>query len=496
MLSIDVPETTVEQRIMMISNHIARDRCMTAYHFLMNNDKSSYRMYVEKHKNLLSSCQKPLKTDIFLWEGIECALWPTLYPLTDWCESLLGGSLDRSSCKISFLTKCLGPILDYSQNYNLLHFIFDKYMFKTITGAINTAKHLHVSPFHSLSSKSFSPAFWEWQHRHLLDVVRQFGLPTLFITFSPSEWTFPAPQWLLNVRDRYNLPPTKTALFETIHFAHVLEQIVKGYMCGTNNEKWTSHLFHYNHLKNRSSVITYFYRFEFQGRGTLHMHLLVWLNNCKYIDYSKITATLPNVDDPLYKIVKKHQCSDTPSPCLKVQNDNTFVHDQDDTIHIHCPADAFALNMRAYISSLLPALQCSMDVQCSNGKGMLLKICHLPYFSKWQNTFNGDSLFNRNIHATHIALQHLITLKVCEPVMWFLLLQKNICHFHGTKVQFTPPLPKLPHSNQQLAAYYSKPSCAADLSLITFLRQNNTSLSQKQRHPHSSLSGCQVLLHH
>ena len=51
----------------------------------------------------------------------------------------------------------------------------------------------------------------------------------------------------------------------------------------------------------------YFNRFEFQGRGTLHMHLLVWLNNCKYIDYSNITATLPHVDDDaLYNIVTTH----------------------------------------------------------------------------------------------------------------------------------------------------------------------------------------------
>ena len=139
MLSINVPETTVEQCINMISNDTARDRCTTAYHFLMNDNNSSYRIYVEKHQNLLSSCQKPLKTDLFLWQGIDCALRPNLYPFTEWCESLLGGSLDRSSCKISFITKCLGPILDYCQNYNLLHFIFNKYMFKTITGAIKTA---------------------------------------------------------------------------------------------------------------------------------------------------------------------------------------------------------------------------------------------------------------------------------------------------------------------------------------------------------------------
>ena len=94
-------------------------------------------------------------------------------------------------------------------------------------------------------------AFSEWEHRHLFDVIRQFGLHTIFINFSPLERKFPAPQWPLNVRDHYNLPPTKTALFEIIHFAHALEKIVKGYMCGTNIEKWTSDLFHCNHIKNQ-----------------------------------------------------------------------------------------------------------------------------------------------------------------------------------------------------------------------------------------------------
>ena len=56
MLSINVAETTVEQRINVISNDTGRERCMTAYHFLLNDKNSSYRIYVEKHQNLLSSC--------------------------------------------------------------------------------------------------------------------------------------------------------------------------------------------------------------------------------------------------------------------------------------------------------------------------------------------------------------------------------------------------------------------------------------------------------
>ena len=53
----------------------------------------------------------------------------------------------------------------------------------------------------------------------------------------------------------------------TIHIAHVLEQVVCGYLCGSNDSRWTEHVFNYNGLQNRNNVNTYFYRFEFQVRG-------------------------------------------------------------------------------------------------------------------------------------------------------------------------------------------------------------------------------------
>ena len=37
------------------------------------------------------------------------------------------------------------------------------------------------------------------------------------------------------------------------------------------------------------------------------------------------------------------------------------------------PAEAFRRNLRGYISTVLPALKCRMDVQTSDGKGMLLR---------------------------------------------------------------------------------------------------------------------------
>ena len=74
---------------------------------------------------------------------------------------------------------------------------------------------------------------------------------------------------------------TKLAAYETMPIAHMLEQIICGYLCGSNMNKWNKHVFNYESLKHYSNVNTYFYCFEFQKQGTLHVHLLVWLKNVK-----------------------------------------------------------------------------------------------------------------------------------------------------------------------------------------------------------------------
>ena len=64
-------------------------------------------------------------------------------------------------------------------------------MFRIISGAVESAKKLHCSPSKALDDKFFSSSYWHWQHRYLIDAVKQFGYPTFFITISPYEWDFP-----------------------------------------------------------------------------------------------------------------------------------------------------------------------------------------------------------------------------------------------------------------------------------------------------------------
>ena len=212
---------------------------------------------------MLDQGKEPNIFDIYKWVGIEFAIWPNLYPFTSWCESIHDGGEHRQSFKISFIAKCFSQVVDYSLNFELLQFVFDRWLYKTITGAINSCRLYSnedalSSAFYALQDKPFSVGYWDWQHRYLIDAVCQFGFPSLFITISPSEWSFPLPAWLDEISRATGYSPTQTPCFETYHFMHVLEQIVRGYLCGSNDCNWPSHIFSYNYSAS-NNIPTYFY---------------------------------------------------------------------------------------------------------------------------------------------------------------------------------------------------------------------------------------------
>ena len=80
-------------------------------------------------------------------------------------------------------------------------------------------------------NETFSVEYWKWQHRFLLDAVAQHDPPSLFLTISPYEWSFPLPPWLTSLRQVTGKGPTELALLETSHIVHVLEQIICLVIC-------------------------------------------------------------------------------------------------------------------------------------------------------------------------------------------------------------------------------------------------------------------------
>ena len=178
--------------------------------------------------------------------------------------------------KLSFNIKLHSLIIYYGLHFEL--FQYDGWLFKTVSGAINTTQLLKCSPTHYLDMKSFSPTFWQWQHRFVIDAVDQYGLPDVFITLScPYEWSFLFPLWIERIRQQTGKGPTKLAGHKTSHIVNVSIQIVRGYLCRSNSQKWSNHVFNYSGNAKQKISRPFFYRCEFQKRGTIHLHLLVWL---------------------------------------------------------------------------------------------------------------------------------------------------------------------------------------------------------------------------
>ena len=222
------------------------------------------------------------------------------------------------------------------------------------------------------------------QHRLLQDAVDQFSYPSLFLTISPYQWTFPMAKWIDHIRSASASNPTHLAAYETIHIAHTLEQLLRRYLCGSNTKTWTKHVFTYSKIKGRSNISTYFYRFEFQQRGTVHVHLLVWLKNVKKIQHHLIRSDIPwGNPDLAFLIYKLQQSNKGVLACNEQPTTITNVNGKD-VLQLHHPQEAFALNLRCYLSSVVSALRCRKDVQFSDGNDMLLRYIS-SYVSKWQD---------------------------------------------------------------------------------------------------------------
>ena len=130
-------KTSIIDNIHKLEDQNLVHRCNVAYEYLMQN-YSSYKHFV----NLRELAMKDNETfNIYNCQqssGIECALWPMLYPETQFHEMTLNRCHNQASSKVVFMKKVFCELTDCSPIYELLQFHYDLWLFKTVTGAIAT----------------------------------------------------------------------------------------------------------------------------------------------------------------------------------------------------------------------------------------------------------------------------------------------------------------------------------------------------------------------
>ena len=329
--------------------------------------------------------------------------------------------------------------VDFSLDYEMLHYQYDRWLFKTITGAIYSSWASGCSPNAAIQQKSFSAMYWQWQHLYLLNADRQYGFPSFFLTISPYEWTFSWPRFLENIREDHCLEPTDLPLLETLHVGHVLEQIARGYLTGANCNRWRQHMFSNQEQPTQSNVLTYFYRFEFQSRGTLHLHMLVWVKDLSLISANLLHASIPweNANDAF--LVADTQKSS--SSCLPLcGGPDSFLEHPDGRPHLefHYTPEDTSRNLRAYVTTLLGALRCHTDVQLEDGRGMLLKYVS-SYVTKMHEAATVEGLYCCDVNGYQAANSFLRSVCPLAPEMAFQLSNIKVAWKYKLTKQFRAP---------------------------------------------------------
>ena len=152
--------------------------------------------------------------------------------------------------------KVLSPILDYSLNFEVFHYQYDRWLFKTITVAVNSSRASGCSPNGSLQQKIL--------FCYLLAMAAPLPhrcCPSVWVSIilhdhQPCEWTFPWPSFVPDPHQDQCLEPTNLSTLEMLHVAHILEQRARGYLTGANYNHWQQQLFSNTQTPSSRNVLT------------------------------------------------------------------------------------------------------------------------------------------------------------------------------------------------------------------------------------------------
>ena len=165
---------------------------------------------------------------------------------------------------------------------------------------------------------------------------------------------------------------------ETLHLAHVLTRAVKGLLTGSNEVQPKRDVF--SSAEGPGKVRHWVARLEFQdgkrkrhGRGTIHVHLLLWLEDMQCMDLaSKIRADVPaEKEEEMRDLVVGSQLDYMSSG--PVREEPTKVSEARQRLQLHHPiCRTPSSNDAAHLPDVLAA-RCHVDVLASDSAQVLCK---------------------------------------------------------------------------------------------------------------------------
>ncbi len=518
---------SVKDKITDLEKQKDRQRATKAYDFLMHSAHSAYKGFVESHRKFLrrngeDASEKVRKRPLrFIeTEGLECALWPQLYWRKELCETTVRASHEArrkrrrddssdeesgdtsddegdisctklGSIKRSFMRKVLSPVIGYS-DYELLHFVYDLSMWTTVGTKKNVASRWGTPLRLILKNAPWTPEYWRTRHKAVIDMQRQCGNARLFRTRAPYEKSFPYHQWVMDEMQKTLAPRMHRAGPETLHRAHVLLEMDKGFFSGdkhwstSKSRTWEGHILGPQDPNGPNTVVNRVTRIEFQdgkrkratqdyhGRGTDHSHSLDFLENVAAIELEKkIFATIPGEDEKTLRGLVSASQKDYSDSKLPVREEESAWDPGSDKVLLKHTAEDKDQHIRAYFKEAMDVTKCHEEVQQGDGNGAVLRYV-ATYQQKFSSSFAKDWL-NDDASDYSVARRVLFSYHPLEPEMWLTIGQEQFpqISYGGTLKDFMVPTPEIKERPELIRLYEKCRWRRPDMPLIEFLRKTN-----------------------
>jgi hypothetical protein len=133
-------------------------------------------------------------------------------------------------------------------------------------------------------------SYFKEKEHHLNTMVKAKGLPSLFITLSMAETKWKHLKEILRNTDNCDINPTNRPHHAVMHFIQRYRSLKK-------------RLWNNRQICGWRSITDFFERIEFQNRGAVHLHLVLWTEATieEMIALNEIRSTMP---DPINDMKK------------------------------------------------------------------------------------------------------------------------------------------------------------------------------------------------
>ena len=265
-----------------VERALPTNRARAAFHWLLEHN-ATYREYLTNQRRARDDRDGsdrswrniPTAQLLLHMPGVEVAARPWLYPTaafgdTDHKVRLMQlNRMEKRQCpsvKTSFYHKLMSRCQSYQTDFALQCLLYDIYLARRISSVVEKAKEQRRAPDDIAQDMQNFSVYWLNERAKLEDVCRQRGKPNLFFTVAPAEWKFPIHQGMLQrIKQDGDKAMTNAQAIMTLHMYHCMSEIVEllaneGFREETGIKK----------------INEYSMRFEFQGRGTLHVHVVAW----------------------------------------------------------------------------------------------------------------------------------------------------------------------------------------------------------------------------